>query len=166
VPSYPVVEQDSFVWVWIGEPGRADTSRVPALHGWPIKAYTVVSGMEPLAARYELLVYCCGPEPLLAAVEQRCAHWPPGALHVERFAAVADVSPREEFEVELARSGKTITVAPERSILETVEDAGVQVLSSCREHAGRAPAEPARPTSSRARPTIATHCSRSRSARR
>ncbi|SFA97652.1 Ferredoxin-NADP reductase [Amycolatopsis marina] len=78
-------------------------------------------------------VYCCGPEPLLAAVEQRCGSWPPGALHVERFAAVADNGPRAGFEVELARSGKTLTVTSDRSILETVEDAGVQVLSSCRE---------------------------------
>lgn len=70
-------------------------------------------------------------EPKGPALEQRCAHWPPGALHVERFAAVAE-GPREEFEVELVRSGKTITVAPQRSILETVEDAGVRVLSSCR----------------------------------
>jgi ferredoxin-NADP reductase len=88
----------------------------------------VLAGPDPATA-----LYCCGPEPLLAAVEQRCADWPPGALHVERFTAVSDVGPREKFEVELARSGKTITVAPERSILETVEDAGVQVLSSCRE---------------------------------
>ena len=37
----------------------------------------------------DTLVYCCGPEPLLAAVEQRCAAWPSRALHVERFAAAA-----------------------------------------------------------------------------
>jgi phenylpropionate dioxygenase-like ring-hydroxylating dioxygenase large terminal subunit len=56
VPSYPVVEQDSFVWVWIGEPARADTSRVPRAPWLADPGYTVVSGMEPLAARYELLV--------------------------------------------------------------------------------------------------------------
>ncbi|WP_116051603.1 PDR/VanB family oxidoreductase [Amycolatopsis palatopharyngis] len=78
-------------------------------------------------------VYCCGPEPLLAAVQQHCVRWPPDALHVERFAAIADEGPRAGFDVELARSGKTLTVPPERSILETVEDAGVPVLSSCRE---------------------------------
>ena len=33
----------------------------------------------------QTLVYCCGPEPLLAAVEQHCAHWPEGSLHIERF---------------------------------------------------------------------------------
>ncbi|PGH51994.1 PDR/VanB family oxidoreductase [Streptomyces sp. Ru87] len=82
------------------------------------------------------LVYACGPEPLLAAVEERCAaSWPAGALRTERF------HPREQgeparagaFEVELARSGKTVTVPPDRSVLQAVEEAGVTVLSSCQE---------------------------------
>ncbi|HEY0357634.1 MAG TPA: 2Fe-2S iron-sulfur cluster binding domain-containing protein, partial [Mycobacteriales bacterium] len=37
------------------------------------------------------------------------------------------------FEVELARSGLTLEVPPDRSILSVVEAAGVQVLSSCQE---------------------------------
>ena len=28
-PRYPVVEQDSFVWVWIGDPDRADPAAIP-----------------------------------------------------------------------------------------------------------------------------------------
>ncbi|MGY1604870.1 PDR/VanB family oxidoreductase [Geodermatophilus sp. SYSU D00815] len=81
------------------------------------------------------LVYCCGPEPLLTAVEQRCAGWPAGSLHVERFAPkdVGEPVLTGAFEVELARSGKTLTVPPDRSVLEVVEDAGVFVLSSCQE---------------------------------
>ena len=47
--------------------------------------------------------------------------------------AGAGARPRP-FEVELARSpGCTLTVPPDRSILEVVEEAGVAVLSSCRE---------------------------------
>lgn len=78
-------------------------------------------------------VYCCGPEPLLAAVEERCRAWPRGALHVERFTPVEDAGPRASFEVELARSGRTLTVPPDKSILRVVEEAGISVLSSCRE---------------------------------
>ncbi|HEX6493237.1 MAG TPA: ferredoxin reductase, partial [Candidatus Dormibacteraeota bacterium] len=37
--------------------------------------------------REDTLVYCCGPEALLAAVEGRCSNWPSHSLHVERFAA-------------------------------------------------------------------------------
>ena len=37
------------------------------------------------------------------------------------------------FEVELASTGRTLTVPPDRSILQVVEDAGLNVLSSCQE---------------------------------
>ncbi|MGW0988297.1 PDR/VanB family oxidoreductase [Streptomyces sp. NPDC002486] len=77
------------------------------------------------------LVYCCGPGPLLDAVEARC---PSGALRVERF------QPKEQetgaataFEVELARSGTRITVAPDVSVLDAVRAAGAEVLYSCTE---------------------------------
>ncbi|MGW0610885.1 PDR/VanB family oxidoreductase [Streptomyces sp. NPDC002788] len=77
------------------------------------------------------LVYCCGPGPLLDAVEARC---PSGMLRVERF------RPKEQrtggdtaFEVELARSGRKVTVAPDVSVLDAVRAAGVEVLYSCTE---------------------------------
>ncbi|QJS14015.1 oxidoreductase [Streptomyces argyrophyllae] len=77
------------------------------------------------------LVYCCGPDPLLVAVGQRC---PAGTLRVERF------RPKEQpagdggaFEVVLKRSGRTLTVPPRVSILDTVRAAGVEVLFSCTE---------------------------------
>ncbi|GAA0246377.1 PDR/VanB family oxidoreductase [Cryptosporangium japonicum] len=78
------------------------------------------------------LVYCCGPEPLLAAVEELV---PSGALRVERFAPKQQDEPVRpwSFEVELARSGLTLTVPTDRSILSVVEAAGVDVLSSCQE---------------------------------
>jgi ferredoxin-NADP reductase len=81
------------------------------------------------------LVYCCGPGPLLEAVEERCAGLPPGTLHMERFVPrdAGDPVLAGSFEVELALTGRTLTVPPDRSILEVVEEAGVQVLSSCRE---------------------------------
>lgn len=78
-------------------------------------------------------VYCCGPEPLLAAVEDRCSRWPSDALHVERFSPMegADAGPRTSFEVQLAQSGITVTVPENRSILEVVQETGIPVLSSC-----------------------------------
>jgi ferredoxin-NADP reductase len=83
--------------------------------------------------RPDTAVYCCGPEPLLAAVEEHCAGWPEGALRVERFAPVEDDRPRTAFEVELAGSGRVLAVPADRSILEVVEESGVPVLSSCQE---------------------------------
>ncbi|MFH9089246.1 PDR/VanB family oxidoreductase [Streptomyces sp. NPDC017673] len=79
----------------------------------------------------DTLVYCCGPDPLLDAVEERC---PAGALRVERF------RPKEQpggedgaFEVVLERSGRTLIVPPRVSVLDTVRAAGVEVLYSCTE---------------------------------
>ncbi len=50
------MEQDSFVWVFIGDPGRADAVPVPRAPWLEQPGWTTVSGMEPLAARASLLV--------------------------------------------------------------------------------------------------------------
>ncbi|MPY51045.1 PDR/VanB family oxidoreductase [Streptomyces acidicola] len=77
------------------------------------------------------LVYCCGPGPLLDAVEERC---PGGLLHVERFRPKEqETGPDGEFEVVLERTGKTLTVPVGVSVLDTVRAAGVEVLYSCTE---------------------------------
>jgi ferredoxin-NADP reductase len=78
-------------------------------------------------------VYCCGPAPLLAAVESACAGWPPYSLRLERFTAAEQAAPVRDtpFEVELRRSGRTVRVTPGVSVLEAARGAGVEVLSSC-----------------------------------
>jgi ferredoxin-NADP reductase len=84
----------------------------------------------------ETLVYCCGPEGLLGAVEEACRPWPAESLHVERFSPkVEEPSPDalDTFEVECQRTGITVTVPAGRSIYEVVEEAGVDVLGSCME---------------------------------
>lgn len=88
---------------------------------------SLVASLDPATA-----IYCCGPARFIEAVETAAGEHP---LHVERFEAKALAAPvfEGDFEVELALSGETLTVPPDRSILEVVEDAGVFVLSSCRE---------------------------------
>ncbi|MFB7221435.1 PDR/VanB family oxidoreductase [Streptomyces sp. NPDC056227] len=78
------------------------------------------------------LVYSCGPEPLLTAVEERC---PQDRLRLERFAApvVERTGDDEAFEVECRTSGVTVTVGADTSILDAVESAGLSVQSSCRD---------------------------------
>ncbi|MGW2568980.1 PDR/VanB family oxidoreductase [Streptomyces sp. NPDC001537] len=79
----------------------------------------------------DTLVYCCGPGPLLDAVEERC---PAERLRVERFSPKAqEAGGNTAFEVELAQSGRTVTVAPDVSVLDAVRAAGVEVLFSCTE---------------------------------
>jgi ferredoxin-NADP reductase len=84
------------------------------------------------------LVYCCGPEALLSAVEQHSSHWPAGILHIERFAAKAPTAEEEaealdQFEVVCRRSGATFEIASDQSILEVLEEEGIPALGSCYE---------------------------------
>ncbi|MEU7811342.1 PDR/VanB family oxidoreductase [Pseudonocardia sp. NPDC049154] len=84
--------------------------------------------------RADTLLYVCGPEPLLDAVTALTDPWPVGALHLERFTpkTLGPVE-AESFEVELVQSGLTLTVPPDRSILDVVTEAGVDAPSSCGE---------------------------------
>ncbi len=81
------------------------------------------------------VAYCCGPEPLIRAVEDHCRDWPEDALQIERFrpreqeAATMDSS----FEVELRKSGMTVTIPADRTIADTLEEAGVYIPRSCNE---------------------------------
>ncbi len=84
------------------------------------------------------LVYSCGPEPLLAAVEQQCAQWPAGTLHIERFAAKTPTAEQaaealDRFEVVCQRTGVTFEVTSDKSILEILEEADVPIMASCYE---------------------------------
>jgi ferredoxin-NADP reductase len=88
------------------------------------------------AAGDDAALYACGPAPMLDALDQRCASWEPVRLHTERFVASSVNSPSEaalasEFKVVLSRSGRSLTVAPDQSILSAVRAAGFDVPSSC-----------------------------------
>ncbi|WP_299575030.1 cytochrome P450/oxidoreductase [uncultured Williamsia sp.] len=86
--------------------------------------------------RPDTLVYCCGPDVLLDAVEERCAVWPSESLHLERFAPKAIDAPEgalDSFEVECVESGVTVTVPAGTTMFEAVEEAGVDVMGSCME---------------------------------
>nr|WP_243850398.1 2Fe-2S iron-sulfur cluster binding domain-containing protein [Modestobacter marinus] len=68
-------------------------------------------------------------------MEAACAAWPARALHTERFAAAEQGPPvrTAAFDVQLHRTGRTVTVTPDVSVLEALGAAGVDVLSSCRQ---------------------------------
>lgn len=83
----------------------------------------------------ETVIYCCGPESMLRTVDESCAFWSPGRVHVERFSRREDgeQSAVTVFEVEFARSGVAVTVPLERSILDMAEEFGVDIDSSCQD---------------------------------
>lgn len=82
--------------------------------------------------QHDTLVYCCGPEGLLNAVEQQCASWPSRSLHTERFVPTRQRSSAEAFVVELSRSGERLDVGEHECMLEVLEAAGHDVTNSCR----------------------------------
>lgn len=97
-------------------------------------------GLLPLEAwlgraREDTVVYCCGPGPLLDAVQHSVdrAGWASHRLRTERFTAAEVGAPMrdEPFEVELARTGTTVTVPPQVSVLTAARAAGATTLSSC-----------------------------------
>jgi ferredoxin-NADP reductase len=91
-------------------------------------------GLLPLAeifAASDAPVYCCGPEPLLAAAERLC---PPGRLRVERFhPREATHETAQAFEVHASASAKTVPVGTGESILDALAAAGIMMPASCRE---------------------------------
>ncbi|TQC45009.1 oxidoreductase [Rhodococcus sp. WS4] len=81
-------------------------------------------------------VYCCGPEPLLAAVESAIAPGDAQRLHVERFrprSADEESVPDRDFTVRIASTGATVRVGEGQSIVDALEGVGIAVETSCRE---------------------------------
>ena len=78
-------------------------------------------------------IYVCGPAGLVESARLHSSHWPEETFHSELFALepVTDELPNEAFDVFLSRQKITLSVPPERSILEVVRDAGLDVETSC-----------------------------------
>ncbi|MCI3270206.1 PDR/VanB family oxidoreductase [Streptomyces cylindrosporus] len=88
---------------------------------------TVVTGrpdLDALDVPGEAAVYCCGPEGLMAAVEERYPQ-----VHLERFTPHA--APGAAFEVELRRSGRTLTVGADSTVLAAVRTELPDTAYSC-----------------------------------
>lgn len=78
------------------------------------------------------LVYACGPGPMLDVVTDVCEKAGRSAqLRLERFAVDAVDTSGEPFEVELARTGVTIPVAGDETILQAMLARGMTTPYSC-----------------------------------
>jgi vanillate monooxygenase ferredoxin subunit len=80
-------------------------------------------------------VYVCGPPSLIRATREAGRHWPAGTVHYELFkGSPLDIATEDPpFEIVLQRSGKTLTVPSDRSILDILKEHGFAVRSLCRE---------------------------------
>ncbi|MFF5492805.1 PDR/VanB family oxidoreductase [Streptomyces aquilus] len=147
---FPLVEAESYVFV---AGGIGITPVLPMLRALPAGAdwrllycgrsresmpfvaeleqldrVTVVAGvpdLDALEVPEGAAVYCCGPEGLMAAVEERFPQ-----VRSERFTPRA-AAPGGAFELELRRSGRTLTVPAESSVLAAVRAELPDTLYSC-----------------------------------
>ncbi len=79
-------------------------------------------------------LYVCGPNGFMDYVlnSAGAAGWPSGRLHREHFTgAIVDTSNDGSFEVKLVKSGHSVTIPPEKSVLEMLLQAGVSIEYSC-----------------------------------
>jgi phthalate 4,5-dioxygenase reductase component len=77
-------------------------------------------------------VYCYGSRDLMDAVADMTGHWPASAIHFD--SAVLNASshePNTAFTVRLNKSGLTLAVSAEQTILQALRSAGQVVTSSC-----------------------------------
>ncbi|MGG5817729.1 PDR/VanB family oxidoreductase [Falsiroseomonas sp. HW251] len=79
------------------------------------------------------MVYCCGPEALMTAVEAAAARWPEGSVRFEWFQPKSRPEGEQDggFDVVCARSGQTVRVDADTSVLAALRDAGLDLVSSC-----------------------------------
>lgn len=103
----------------------ADTRGIPDIKG-------------ALEAAGNAHVYTCGPEPMLRAVEElTTAILGKDHLHLERFGAdpnaTIDTAGDDSFEVELAATGKTLTVGANQRLIDVVRSVVPNVPFSCEE---------------------------------
>lgn len=108
--------------------GRPFAAELTAEHGERVRLgrpdLTALAREFPAAA-----VYCCGPASMVDAAE---AAFP--AVHTERFEpARRTFGPGTAFEVACARSGGTIPVPADETLLDALNHAGRPVPSACRE---------------------------------
>ncbi len=56
VPAFPAVERHRWIWVWMGDPGRADPGQIPDYRWLDSPDWTAPVGEFHLKAHYQLLV--------------------------------------------------------------------------------------------------------------
>lgn len=109
--------------------------------GRVITVFDGVPGGQPIdlpslfeTASADTHFYCCGPTSLMEAFEAQAKSIPTERVHVEWFKPRPPVQHEgadKAFTLKLARRGLELTVPPEKTMLDTLLEAGVDVPHSC-----------------------------------
>jgi vanillate O-demethylase ferredoxin subunit len=109
---------------------------VPVFDGIPSGSqidFRAVVSSAPAGAH----LYCCGPSGLMEAFEKACSHLPAEQVHVEWFKprsslnSAAESKIDTEFEIKLAKTGISLKIPTDKSVLDVLIEAGVSVQHSC-----------------------------------
>lgn len=97
------------------------------------------SALHDLLSNYDYAhrLYICGPGPMLEATRRIASEnqWPEGAVHFEYFKNTQTIDDSSSFEVALARSAMTLQVPAGKTILEVLQENGIDTPSSCEQGA-------------------------------
>ena len=95
--------------------------------------------LKQVLAEYDAAhhLYICGPGPMLEAARNIAAEqqWPDEAVHFEYFKNTNIIDDSSAFEVALARSAMSFQVPAGKSILEVLQENGIETPSSCEQGA-------------------------------
>jgi vanillate monooxygenase ferredoxin subunit len=78
-------------------------------------------------------IYACGPAPFMTSVRDLVDAKPGAVLHLEYFAGDPEIAnlPTDAFRVRLVKSGRTVTVAADQTIVDALRAEGIAVETSC-----------------------------------
>ncbi|WP_166418704.1 PDR/VanB family oxidoreductase [Cochlodiniinecator piscidefendens] len=78
-------------------------------------------------------VYFCGPAGMIEAIKSIAADlgWPNTRIHYELFAADVDHASDAAFDVEIYATGQVVHIPADKSIIEALEEAGLDPLYDC-----------------------------------
>jgi ferredoxin-NADP reductase len=78
-------------------------------------------------------VYVCGPRPMIEAAREiaDAAGLPHDHIHFELFQTTAHDADETAFEVEVASTGQVFTIPPGRTIIEVLEEEGIDLMYDC-----------------------------------
>ncbi len=142
IPMVQAASASGAEWtLYYGGRNRASMAHLDVLESlgdcvvaWPQDEKGLLELATILDAPGQAMVYCCGPEPLLKALDRASADWPSGSIRTERFvAAHVEDEVLSAFEVELTESGTTYEIPADKSIMQVLEEAGMTLSKSCGE---------------------------------
>ncbi len=94
----------------------------------PLDLATLFAGIAPATH-----LYVCGPKSMIEAARAaaNAAGMPDTQIHFELFTTPQPQEGDTAFEVEIASTGQVFTVPPGRSIIEVLEDGGLDLIYDC-----------------------------------